>query len=452
MAAAVAGAGLVLANCARYQAQPIDPSTATDALAMPDATAVKEASSRIHHPLLQSVPIDLAEPLTADGIAVLAVIVNPALRTARDQRGVAAAQVLQAGILPNPQLSAGVAEPFAGDLEGTTTGFSFGVSWDISSLITRDARERAARRAASSVDLGIAWQEWQTAMAAKQGYYRLLGARARLAENEATLKRISAIGELIERGLSIGAITVSDETASAAALVEAHDAVLESRQEAEMQRLALSRLIGVPSDAPLALDQVEWPSGAPAEIDVPDNLERDRLDLRALRLGYASQEETLRAAVLAQFPKIGIGLVDSRDTGNIQSIGPVITFDLPIFDRNQGAIATETATRQRLHDEYVQRVFEARHDLAEALAEARLTEQRIKATDGAVTALAGRAEAASTALQRGHVNVMAVESAQAALAQKRLEAIQLRQRLAELLIAIELAGGRYLPHAAESSP
>ena len=33
--------------------------------------------------------------------------------------------------------------------------------------------------------------------------------------------------------------------------------------------------------------------------------------------------------------------------------------DIPLFDRSQGIIATESATREKLFDEYVTRVFQA---------------------------------------------------------------------------------------------
>ena len=48
--------------------------------------------------------IDGRDGFTPDELAVMAVIVSPGLRALRDQRGVAQAQVLQAGLLPNPQL------------------------------------------------------------------------------------------------------------------------------------------------------------------------------------------------------------------------------------------------------------------------------------------------------------------------------------------------------------
>jgi len=76
-----------------------------------------------------------------------------------------------------------------------------------------------------------------------------------------------------------------------------------------------------------------------------DQIEDRRLDLLALKSGYQSQEERLRAAILQQFPKISLGFSRARDTTNVVSTGFGITIDLPLFDRNQGGIAFGKAQR-----------------------------------------------------------------------------------------------------------
>jgi hypothetical protein len=50
---------------------------------------------------------DLPQPLSIDAVSVLAAANNPDLKAARTETGLAAAQLLQAGILPNPSLGGG---------------------------------------------------------------------------------------------------------------------------------------------------------------------------------------------------------------------------------------------------------------------------------------------------------------------------------------------------------
>jgi hypothetical protein len=132
------------------------------------------AAASLHHPRLPPVTIPEDGSLTPQAAAVVAVLQSPTLRAARARRGVAAAQLVQAGILPNPQLSGSMDFPIAGATDGTVNAFGIGATWDVTSLIGREAAMSAARHGAEAVDLEIAWQEWQTALAAKLHATRVL--------------------------------------------------------------------------------------------------------------------------------------------------------------------------------------------------------------------------------------------------------------------------------------
>ena len=138
--AALVLAGACESACAHYRAKPIAPETAEAELALPSQPRLTAMAQSLHHPLIAPVTLALDKPWTPDQVAVLAVILNPALRAARDQRQAAAAQVLQAGILPNPQLSPSIDLPVGGDTEHTTNGFGIGLSWEFTALITRSAK------------------------------------------------------------------------------------------------------------------------------------------------------------------------------------------------------------------------------------------------------------------------------------------------------------------------
>jgi outer membrane protein TolC len=88
--------------------------------------------------------------------------------------------------------------------------------------------------------------------------------------------------------------------------------------------------------------------------------------------------------VLAEFPKVVFGFnPHSSDTTNVHTTGFGITIDFPIFDRNQGNIAIETATRQKLLDEYGARVFEAHSDIATAVVDVQSLNRQIAAAEAA---------------------------------------------------------------------
>jgi outer membrane protein TolC len=182
-----------------------------------------------------------------------------------------------------------------------------------------------------------------------------------------------------------------------------------------------------------------------------DNLEQRRLDLLALKRGYDSQEAAIRAAVLSSFPKIGLGINKARDTSNIKTIGPNITIDLPIFDRNQGPIAIEQATRQKLFDEYINRVFEARADIAGILADIDALVRQIALAEDSLPSLNRLAEAYKAAYESGSADVLSYYAAQNDAAKKTIEILKLKQELMEMHVGLEIAAGQYIPQPIQQS-
>jgi outer membrane protein TolC len=119
--------------------------------------------------------------------------------------------------------------------------------------------------------------------------------------------------------------------------------------------------------------------------------------------------------------------------------------DIPIFDRNQGNIATGRATRQKLFDEYTARVFQARSDIATALADIRLLNPQVAEAAKAVSALELLVTTAKSALDEGNTDVISYYQTRYNLILRRVELLKLKQQLIESWIALEIASGRYLP-------
>ena len=447
--ASVALAALQLSGCAFYHSLPLTPSAVQTALHPPPWAKLQVRASEIKHPLLTPVHFTPHRGLTPDQAAVLAVLINPSLRAARDRRGVAAAELFVAGILPNPQISGSIDFITGGTITpDLVTGYGFGASWDLQALIALGAKRAAARANLQSVYLDLAWTEWQTAEAAKQAFYRVIADEQQLAyarQVDALLqKNLGVVRQATQAHEQTEVDLASAETASQ----DAHATVLQLEKDLVDQRLRLKKAIGLPPEWKVKLrDGISLPShvSTPSFSSLTTNLEERRLDLLALKKGYESQEEKLRAAILAQFPKINVGFNRASDTSNVHTIGPAVTIDLPLFDRGQGGIALERATRQKLRDEYFNRIFEARSDIATALADIHELEKQIAAAAAAVPVLQHLVDVFRVALGQGNVNAFEYYSAQNNLNQKTIEILKLKQQLVETRIALELASGRYLP-------
>ncbi len=429
---------VLLSGCASYHAQPV-----CGTLVPPDLSVIRVQANSFSHPLLKPVVFDDRDGLSSDEAAILAVLANPELRVVRHRRGIADAQLLQAGLLPNPQLSAGFNVPLGGNTDSTVTGYGLGLDWEVTALLARNARQEAAKAHAGSADLEIAWQEWQVAEAARLHYGRLRFADRKLALAQQMEQSAEQLHRHTQRSVDLGLQTQSELSSAEVALQEARTGLVDARSTVERERQAFNHILGLPPQTmvPLAAgDGFPFPDDVRIEA-LFDAAVTNRLDLRALRLGYESQEARVRAAVRSAFPKITLGLTGGRDTDNVQTIGAGLGIELPFFDHNQGAIAKERASRKALADEYHARLFETRTDLARLAVSIAATKQKLAGIDPLLSELEAQADRLRRAEEDGQTDVFAVHAAEEALLGKKLQRLEQEQKLMEAGLALELASG-----------
>ncbi len=436
---------LGLCGCAAYQPLPLTSESLQKRLQAPDMAAVRLQVDELKLPFAPPQPFDERDGLSPEEAAMMAVVVNPGLQVARDRKGLAAAQLIQAGILPNPQISYELTHPSGGDTKGTVNGFGFGLGWDISSLLTRPGRLDAARAQSSAIDLEIAWQEWQVATAAKLHTYHLIIAEKRLKLLQKAEKCRAELRQKMEQGAESGVKTRTDLATATISLQESQAELVKAQSHYELERLALNRVLGLPATVkiPLAQDIALPLPQSPAADKLFLAAQNHRLDLQALRLGYESQEAQVRTAVRAQFPQINLGFSSGKDTDSLRTIGFGISIDLPLFDRNQGEIARQRASRQQLFDEYVNRLFTTRADidhLTAALSGARL---ELAGLEQALAKEQTLNETFSAAVQNGQLDLFSYYETLHRLYRTRLQTLKLRQKIIDLGLALEVASGNY---------
>lgn len=379
---------------------------------------------------------------------------NPELRAARAQRGVAAAQLLQAGLLPNPSASASRGYLVSGG--GFTTAWTAALSLDVKALLTLAPKREAANADAQAIDASLLWQEWQTLAKARLLYVDLVeGARLQTAQDE-TLHLLDDVLARTQKSIAAGNNDLTSAAPLLAASADARSAASDTQRSQLARRHQLAALLGVPPDT-------RWPLPAtlalatPSEADVraqTTDLAQRRPDLVALQWGYRAQEATLRAAVLAQFPTLSLGIAASQDNSAVRNRGPQIGFDLPIFDRNQGGIAIATATRRQLHDEYAVRLATAQQDIDALLAERHLALDQRDALVPNLRAARQMAANARKAWSDGNLDTRAYADFAITALAREVAMITLEQNLAEQQIALATLLGSGMPTTAmqDSSP
>ena len=431
---------LFLAACQSYSSLPLD--------ARPDLA--KQLRDLDFGPAAST--IDPAYPLTIGAISVLAVRNNPDLRAARAERGVAAAQVLQAGILPNPSLNASYALLLGGP--GTVGAIAASLGQDVKSLVTLRAKRRTAVAAAESVDASLIWQEWQTI-----GKARLLVVDLVAGERQRRLlaRTLTVLEQRLGRerqAVAQGNATLITLVPALAAVADLHKQTDDIDRQQQTRNQDLDVLLGLAPNVTLQLDErLDLPPIEPPAVEalLPTLADR-RPDLIALQLGYRSQEEKLRTAILAQFPALVMGATGGRDTSDVRTLGPQITLDVPIFDRNQGNIAVEQATRQKLHDEFTSRIATAKAEVQSMLADQALIARQLKALRAEVQRLEADAAQGEAAYRAGNIDMRSYVDLVAAALAKEQELIAREQLSLEQQVAIATLIGAGMPTVAIPRP
>ena len=425
--------GLLLpASCARYHALPL-----------PDRPALAPSL-----PALQHEGVVLGGKLGVADVVRLAVQNDPDLVAVRSQRGVAQAQVLQAGLLPNPQLNGAFLPLLAGF--GTTNAFNAGFTEDIKALITFRSRNRSAKAAADQVDAQVLWQEWQVV-----GQVRLLAVD--IIEGDRLLRLLQATQALLagrsqrsQAAVDAGNATLATLAPDLAALQAARATALDAQGLQLQRRHALNALLGLLPDVAVPLAATpDLPPYDPAAIlaGLP-TLPQRRPDLVALQMGYRAEDQKVRTAILSQFPNAVLGVTGGSDNVNTRSIGPQATFELPLFDRNQGGVAIERATREQLHAEYIARLAAADGQVRAMVAEMALQERQLDSVRHDLAFVRTAAARATAALRSGDIDERSFVDLVSARTAKEQEIVTIGLAQLERRVAIATLAGTGMPPVA----
>lgn len=427
------GISLGLTACTSYEPLPLDE---TPRLA-PSLGALRiEADGR---------KVDVAKPLSIGDIVFLALENNLDLQAQRRDHDVSEAQLIQAGILPNPSLTGSYGVLLGGP--DTFDSWSVGLTEDIKALITMSAKRESAKYDLKQVDAEMLWAEWELVSKVALLVVDIIEGDQRAAVLERTRIILADLNGRAQRAYEQRNLDIAAVAPFTAALSSVEKDADDLAREQQSRRNDLDAELGLvpgvvfPVDPGLDLQPI---SAEEVQKLLPGLVQR-RPDLVALQLGYHSQEAKVRAAILAQFPTMAFGGNYAVDTAHVRTVGPSITMDLPIFDRNQGNIAIEQATRQKLHDEYTGRLAAATAEIGAAVAEDELIERQLQKLQRDLPAAIRIEQVGASAYRTGGINGQSYVDLVSARLTKEEDMNTLQQTLLESRIKIAGLLGMGIP-------
>jgi outer membrane protein TolC len=421
----------LLSGCASYRALPLD-----DSAPRPDLLAhLTVDAASMPFPILPAHRFDPSDGLDMTEVAMLAVANNPDLKVGRGDVSIARAQAFAAGLLPDPQLA------LSGDLSntGTTRAVSLGLSYDVSALLLRSSAHAAAQGEARKADLTLLWQEWQVVSQARLLFIKQVQAQKQGAVLEVTARLFADRLQRTRTALARGLLSSDAIVPHLTALQDVQRQVFDLKKQVNQNTHDLNALLGLAPDTVLHLqDSPDLdPVDKPAVLTYLTDLTRRRPDLLALKAGVEAEDQRYRGALLAQFPALNVGLTRARDSSGIASNSVGVSISLPFLNRNRGNIAIEQATRQKLADEYHQRLNAARSDILRIVDERQLAIAQLAQVDSEVAELSATLAHSDLAFRAGNLDALAYASARAALLARQVDQITLQQSIRELHVALQ---------------
>jgi len=384
----------------------------------------------------------------------LAAECNWALAAARSGVQQAEGLRVQAGAWPNP-----VALASAGKLNLTPpgpSGSSSDTALGVTQLLELGSKRSARIRAAAA---GLAASQAQLAMtrvaqdAAVVKAYAVAVAAAETArvgrDSAQTLERAAAIAEV---RFSAGGISAAerDQTRVAAGRFAAD--VRSAEAAAVQARIALQTLLGepVPDGAVTLSDDLASllrlaAAGAPAAPQA--TALESRGDVRAARAAAEQARAQADLQRAQRVPDLSLSAQYERDLpDNPNTLGFGVSITLPIFDRNQGAIAAAQAASQQAASEAARVRAQANAEVAAARAALAAALDRHRSY---VEELLPRAEAASRTVafsyEKGLASLLELLEAERSLNEVRLAAVDSQADAVGAAADLAAACGETLP-------
>ena len=299
------------------------------------------------YPACAAQPAAVAAPLTLDAALGLALEHNPALRAAAHGVHIAAGQRVQAAALPNPEVSL-LAEGL--QKEGRTTTVM------VSQLIELGGK-RGARIAAAELDGAAAAAELAAARSKLRAevmaaFFDVLAAQERMTLAAASSELARRASAAASRRVAAGRISPVEETRARVAEANSKIELSQSGSELEAARRQLAAAWG--GGAP-SFGAVEAPSAAvparPAGAELGAMLAQAP-QLVLARIEVERQQARADLERRRQLPDLTLSLGSKRDEqfGQRQTVVGV-SLPLPLFDRNQGNIASALRRTDHARDE-----------------------------------------------------------------------------------------------------
>ncbi len=380
----------------------------------------------------------LEDGLTEEEAVVLALWNNGAFQEVLVECGLAQADLVQAGLLPNPELI------YFFPMDNKP--FKYAFEFPLEALWLRPIRVAAAEREAARVTERLTQSGLDLIRDVRQAYADLLLAERRAAVAEEAHNLRGRIAEVSDKRLEAGDISRQEAVTAAIDAQRARQDEVRTRHDVTLAEERLRQVMGLGDvRTPLKPQTVATPIRSELDVEtLTADATSSRPDAQAAARATEAAAERLELAEVGWFRFLGLlDATSGRRTGH--EFGPAFRMTLPLFHQNQGAIARAQAEleqaarrRQTVHQQIVWDVRTAYERVTQAQAELAVLQSDVQPR---VEEAIARAEGAYRA---GNTPYVVVLETSRQLIETRLREAQLRTDSRRAWADLERSVGRHL--------
>lgn len=431
----------------------IDPGPDTDrsAAIVADRTRISAAWRK---PIQTSLTgWDGRAPLTLEAALRISLRNNREIRAAVESIAASRADLVQAGLLPNPVVALTLRFPFDPVSGGSFVGASLVQSF--TALWLRDGRIRAADARLNQTVLDVSDKALRLVAEVKATHARIVFGQRAAALGDESCASIQRSIDAFEARIRGGEGTPLDTGRARQQLAGAQAAATMTARDLAKDRRRLLELMGFPGEwAEWSADPADVPPWS-TTLDEPAAMQLaagNRLDVAAARAVVEAQRADLGVEELSRLKDLGIGADFERETDGRKTIGPVIGASIPIFDINEAQIAKAGSLARAALLNYEALAQRATREVRVAWIDLDVAVRLADQYRSGVLPLADRNLSLATAsLNSGQADVTVLLEAQRELIEARRALNDLEREAALARVALEQAAGGTLEQAAPAA-
>ena len=316
----------------------------------------------------QGVQSLLRHPLTAGSAVQVALLNNRELQARFEEIGIAQAEVVQAGLMTNPNLSASFRFP---DRPPSGTNIEYSIAQNFLELLVLPLRKRIANAQLAETEIRVADEVLKLAAEVKIAFYTVQARQQLLDRMRVISETNETAGEFTKRLHDAGNTSDLELASEQSSYEQSRIEVAQTELQVRRDRERLNRLLGVwgtNTNWTMSDHLPELPASDGSLRNLESRAIAQRLDLQASRmqLDLVGQSLALRTKTRYIPAELRLGVSTEHDPDGGRVTGPTLDLELPVFNQGQGEIAKLTAQYRQAQRELEARAINIRSEVREA--------------------------------------------------------------------------------------